>query len=151
MIPPPAQRAMSERAGFTVVEVAGSHAIYQSQPAAVAALIEQAAAAVTAGNKRRRDAAPHCSPSADTGRTGWPVSARAARTADAPLVARCCCSLRPRRRWVTPAAASAREHTFSYFGDGQGGWPLKHLGCTNAKLASLHLIAPRDNNLVRDR
>lgn len=48
MIPPPAQRAMSERAGSTVVEVPGSHAIYVSQPAAVAALIEQAAAAVAA-------------------------------------------------------------------------------------------------------
>jgi pimeloyl-ACP methyl ester carboxylesterase len=42
MIPPPAQRAMSERAGSTVVETAGSHAIYVSQPAAVVALIEQA-------------------------------------------------------------------------------------------------------------
>ena len=42
MIPPPAQRAMSERAGSTVVEVAGSHSIYVSQPAAVAALIETA-------------------------------------------------------------------------------------------------------------
>jgi hypothetical protein len=40
---------MSERAGSTVVEVAGSHAIYVSQPAAVAALIQQAAAAVAAG------------------------------------------------------------------------------------------------------
>jgi pimeloyl-ACP methyl ester carboxylesterase len=46
MIPPPAQRAMSERAGSTVVEVAGSHAIYVSQPQAVTALIEQAAAGV---------------------------------------------------------------------------------------------------------
>jgi pimeloyl-ACP methyl ester carboxylesterase len=45
MIPPPAQRTMSERAGATVVEGAGSHAIYVSQPAAVAALIEQAASA----------------------------------------------------------------------------------------------------------
>jgi hypothetical protein len=41
--PPPAQRFMSERAGSTVVEVAGSHAIYVSQPDAVAALIKQAA------------------------------------------------------------------------------------------------------------
>jgi pimeloyl-ACP methyl ester carboxylesterase len=48
MIPPPAQRAMSERTGSTVVEVAGSHAIYLSQPAAVAALIKQAATAVAA-------------------------------------------------------------------------------------------------------
>ena len=48
MIPPPAQRAMATRAGATVVEAAGSHAIYVSQPAAVAALIEQAAAAVRA-------------------------------------------------------------------------------------------------------
>jgi pimeloyl-ACP methyl ester carboxylesterase len=43
MIPPPAQRFMSKRAGATVVEVAGSHAIYVSQPAAVADLIVRAA------------------------------------------------------------------------------------------------------------
>ncbi len=42
MIPPPAQRQMSARAGSTVVEVAGSHAIYVSQPAAVAELIQTA-------------------------------------------------------------------------------------------------------------
>jgi pimeloyl-ACP methyl ester carboxylesterase len=47
MIPPAAQHAMSERAGSTVVEVAGSHSVYVSQPAAVANLIEQAASAVT--------------------------------------------------------------------------------------------------------
>jgi pimeloyl-ACP methyl ester carboxylesterase len=41
-IPPEAQRAMAKRAGSTVVEVKGSHAIYFSQPNAVAALIEQA-------------------------------------------------------------------------------------------------------------
>lgn len=45
MIPPPAQRFMSARAGATVVEVAGSHAIYVSQPAAVAKLIVEAAEA----------------------------------------------------------------------------------------------------------
>jgi pimeloyl-ACP methyl ester carboxylesterase len=53
MIPPPAQRFMSERAGSTVVEVAGSHAIYVSQPNAVATLIKQAArgaAAATASS-----------------------------------------------------------------------------------------------------
>jgi pimeloyl-ACP methyl ester carboxylesterase len=43
MIPPPAQRFMSKRAGATVVEVAGSHAIYVSQPNAVATLIKSAA------------------------------------------------------------------------------------------------------------
>ena len=42
MIPPPAQREMSARAGSTVIEVAGSHAIYVSKPAAVAELIETA-------------------------------------------------------------------------------------------------------------
>jgi len=47
MIPPAAQRAMSRRAGSDVVEVAGSHAIYVSQPAAVADLIKQAATAVS--------------------------------------------------------------------------------------------------------
>ncbi len=46
MIPPPAQRFMSERAGSTVVEARGSHSIYLSQPSAVAALIEQAASTV---------------------------------------------------------------------------------------------------------
>jgi pimeloyl-ACP methyl ester carboxylesterase len=46
MIPPPAQRAMSSRAGSTVVEVEGSHSIYVSQPEAVAELIEEAASGV---------------------------------------------------------------------------------------------------------
>ena len=43
MIPPDAQRAMSKRAGARVVEVAGSHAVYVSQPQSVAAVIMQAA------------------------------------------------------------------------------------------------------------
>jgi pimeloyl-ACP methyl ester carboxylesterase len=43
MIPPPAQRHMAERTGAQVVEVSGSHAVYVSQPQAVAALIKQAA------------------------------------------------------------------------------------------------------------
>ena len=43
MIPPDAQRAMSKRAGSTVVEVRGSHAVYVSHPQAVASLIEKAA------------------------------------------------------------------------------------------------------------
>jgi pimeloyl-ACP methyl ester carboxylesterase len=43
MIPPPAQRAMSKRAGSSVVEVKGSHAVYVSQPEAVAQLIKNAA------------------------------------------------------------------------------------------------------------
>jgi pimeloyl-ACP methyl ester carboxylesterase len=42
MIPPPAQRFMSKRAGSTVVETVGSHAVYVSQPSAVAALIARA-------------------------------------------------------------------------------------------------------------
>jgi pimeloyl-ACP methyl ester carboxylesterase len=46
MIPPPAQREMSERSGSTVVEVTGSHAIYVSQPEAVAELVEKAASEV---------------------------------------------------------------------------------------------------------
>ena len=43
MIPPAAQRLMAGRAGSTVDEAAGSHAVYVSRPEAVAALIEQAA------------------------------------------------------------------------------------------------------------
>jgi pimeloyl-ACP methyl ester carboxylesterase len=42
MIPPSAQRAMAQRAGATTVDVAASHAVYMSQPTAVAALIRQA-------------------------------------------------------------------------------------------------------------
>lgn len=43
MIPPDAQRFMAQRANATVSEAAGSHAIYVSDPAAVARVIEQAA------------------------------------------------------------------------------------------------------------
>jgi pimeloyl-ACP methyl ester carboxylesterase len=43
MIPPGAQRAMSKRAGSSVVEVKGSHAVYVSQPRAVADIIAKAA------------------------------------------------------------------------------------------------------------
>jgi pimeloyl-ACP methyl ester carboxylesterase len=43
MIPPPAQRSMAKRAGSSVVEAKGSHAVYVSQPEAVADLIEKAA------------------------------------------------------------------------------------------------------------
>jgi pimeloyl-ACP methyl ester carboxylesterase len=43
MIPPPAQRTMAERAGAAITEAAGSHAIYVSQPSAVASLITEAA------------------------------------------------------------------------------------------------------------
>ena len=48
MIPSPAQRTMAERAGATTAEVPGSHAIYVSQPSAVARLIAQAAQSVRA-------------------------------------------------------------------------------------------------------
>jgi pimeloyl-ACP methyl ester carboxylesterase len=47
MIPPPAQRAMADRAGATVSEVAASHSVYVSQPRATADVIRQAAAATT--------------------------------------------------------------------------------------------------------
>jgi pimeloyl-ACP methyl ester carboxylesterase len=47
MIPPPAQRQMATRAGSTVTEAAGSHAIYISKPEAVAALIAKAAKSVS--------------------------------------------------------------------------------------------------------
>ncbi len=46
MIPYPAQQFMAKRAGATVAEVPGSHAIYVSNPNAVAALIELAASGV---------------------------------------------------------------------------------------------------------
>ena len=43
MIPPAAQRAMSERVKATVTETPGSHAVYVSRPAVVAAVISRAA------------------------------------------------------------------------------------------------------------
>src|SRR5215831_13774360 len=46
MIPYPAQQSMAKRAGATVKEVPGSHAIYVSDPGAVAALIKDAASGV---------------------------------------------------------------------------------------------------------
>lgn len=46
MIPPAAQRGMAARAGARTVDVHGSHALYVSQPAAVAVAIEQAAQAL---------------------------------------------------------------------------------------------------------
>jgi pimeloyl-ACP methyl ester carboxylesterase len=47
MIPPAAQRTMSQRAGSDVVEVAGSHSSYVSHPTEVADLIKRAATAVS--------------------------------------------------------------------------------------------------------
>lgn len=43
MIPPPAQQFMAKRAGATIVESKGSHAIYVSRPEAVASIIMSAA------------------------------------------------------------------------------------------------------------
>jgi pimeloyl-ACP methyl ester carboxylesterase len=43
MIPPPAQHMMAKRAGATVVESKGSHAVYVSRPEAVASIIKNAA------------------------------------------------------------------------------------------------------------
>jgi hypothetical protein len=51
MIPPDAQRAMSKRADYTVVELEGSHAIYVSQPGGVAELIETATGTVKAAGR----------------------------------------------------------------------------------------------------
>ncbi|CAN7731134.1 alpha/beta hydrolase [Variovorax sp. LjRoot290] len=48
MIPPPAQRQMSQRAGSSVTEVPGSHAVYVSRPKAVAEIIEKAAREIAA-------------------------------------------------------------------------------------------------------
>jgi pimeloyl-ACP methyl ester carboxylesterase len=43
MIPPPAQRFMAGRAGAEIIEVAGSHSVFESQPDAVARFIVKAA------------------------------------------------------------------------------------------------------------
>ena len=48
MIPPAAQRSMAKRAGATITEAQGSHAIFVSRPDVVASVIEQAAAATSA-------------------------------------------------------------------------------------------------------
>ena len=57
MIPPSAQRMMAKRANATIVETAGSHAVYVSKPEPVAALIKQAAAATKA--RPETTASPH--------------------------------------------------------------------------------------------
>jgi len=49
MIPPPAQRQMAARAGSTVAEAGGSHAIYVSKPEAVAAFIVKAITSISVG------------------------------------------------------------------------------------------------------
>ena len=54
---------MSERAGSTAVEVKGSHAVYESQPQAVAALIENAA---RESAKKNRSAVGYPPSTADT-------------------------------------------------------------------------------------
>jgi pimeloyl-ACP methyl ester carboxylesterase len=51
MIPPDAQRLMAKRAGATVIEAGGSHAIYVSKPKVVAEFIEKAAQGVKASGK----------------------------------------------------------------------------------------------------
>lgn len=43
MIPPAAQRLMAQRAGATVIEARGSHAIYVSEPKVVAEIVKKAA------------------------------------------------------------------------------------------------------------
>jgi pimeloyl-ACP methyl ester carboxylesterase len=48
MIAPALQRSMADRAGASTTEIAGSHAIYVSQPTAVASLIVQAVQALNA-------------------------------------------------------------------------------------------------------
>ena len=53
MLPPDAQRLMSKRAGAMIVEVKGSHAIYVSQPQAVAQIIEAAAKGALVAEKER--------------------------------------------------------------------------------------------------
>jgi len=55
MIPPAAQRAMSKRVGAAVSESAGSHAIYVSQPEAVAAIIRKAAQQVASSVRPERE------------------------------------------------------------------------------------------------
>lgn len=47
MIPVPAQRMMAKRADAKTIDQAGSHAVYVSQPEAVAKLIEEAAKGVS--------------------------------------------------------------------------------------------------------
>ncbi|MDB5966837.1 MAG: Pimeloyl-ACP methyl ester carboxylesterase [Polaromonas sp.] len=48
MIPPAAQRQMSQRAGSSVTEVSGSHAVYVSRPQAVVEIIKKAAGEIAA-------------------------------------------------------------------------------------------------------
>lgn len=49
MIPPDAQRGMAKRASAEIVEIPGSHAVYVSNPKAIARIIEDAAKAKKSG------------------------------------------------------------------------------------------------------
>jgi pimeloyl-ACP methyl ester carboxylesterase len=51
MIPPAAQQSMAKRAGATVTETEGNHAIFVSKPDVVASVIERAAAATSAHSR----------------------------------------------------------------------------------------------------
>jgi pimeloyl-ACP methyl ester carboxylesterase len=50
IVPPDLQRVMSRRAGSKVVEIAGNHAIYVSNPTAVAELVQTAVAELTSAS-----------------------------------------------------------------------------------------------------
>ena len=57
MIPPAAQRSMSDRMGAKVVESPGSHAVYVSRPADVAQMIQKAAQKLDASAQREMEQA----------------------------------------------------------------------------------------------
>ena len=96
MIPPPAQRAMSERAGATVVEHAGSHSTYVSQPHTTAELIKQSAQSALSRPPRRCDreltdqqrGVPVRPPSGGTAPAGSPLLGAYRRPAGCQLRAR---------------------------------------------------------------
>jgi single-strand DNA-binding protein len=50
--------------------------------------------------------------------------------------------LGPSLGWATATTTKATKSPSSYYGDSQGVRLVRRLTCTNAKLASLHLIAP---------
>ena len=79
MIPPPAQRFMSKRAGAGVVEVKASHSVYVSKPEAVAALITQAAEGVRGAGAGRSAPGAALQPAEVRGSGGWGLRERRPR------------------------------------------------------------------------
>jgi len=82
MIPPPAQHQMAQRAGASIAEVGGSHAVYVSQPQAVADVIKKATQSLKQATLDELKGAPELGAPLFQGTWGFPVSTNGRDCAD---------------------------------------------------------------------